>query len=205
MKYKLQMDEESRIAKAQLINVPISFKKGVELTRYLKNKSLDEAYNILEGVISKKKPIPYRKYNQAKAHQSNIGPGGYPVKAAKFILKLLKSAEANAADKGLFKENLYIYSLTVDKGTTRFKYGRKRGRQGKSTHVQVILIEKENSKKNKQVTTKQSKTKQESKQTTKQTKDQNQSKQEQKNQDTNYDNQTTKTKKNTIKEKGETA
>lgn len=63
---------------------------------------LAKAKRYLEDVIAHKQAIPFRRFcggvgrtGQAKLRHSN-GQGRWPVKSAKFILNLLKSAESNA-------------------------------------------------------------------------------------------------------------
>lgn len=68
-------------------------------------------------------------------------------KAAKPILKLLKSAIANAKHNfGLKKANLFIKKITVDEGPKQKKvFPRARGRadiiQKKTSHVTIVLDE----------------------------------------------------------------
>ena len=68
----------------------------------LRKLSLTKAKRYLEDVIAHKQAIPFRRYcggvgrtAQAKSRHSN-GQGRWPVKSARFILDLLKSAESNA-------------------------------------------------------------------------------------------------------------
>ncbi len=140
-------DIEQKKVSAQVRNVPISRKKGVELAKSIRNKKLEIAYQILNGVISLKKAVPYKRYNMDKAHKRGIGPGGFPVKCATYFLKVLKNAEANAVNKGLSKNDLYVSFISVDKGQTRLKAGRLRGRRAKNAHIKIVLAEKATTKK----------------------------------------------------------
>ncbi len=152
---KLKELEEKRIARAKAENLPISFKKSVELARFLRYKPLKKVYKLLEGIINKKIPVPYLRYNRDVPHKKGIGAGRYPVKPAKYFLQVLKNAEANANNKGLNSDDLIVIHLSVDKGVTRYKYGRHRGRRAKSTHVQVILYEQSSKKSKKKESKKQ--------------------------------------------------
>lgn len=138
----MNSQDVEKSATAQVRNVPISRKKGVELARAIRNKALDEAYKILNDVIALKKAVPYKRYNRDKAHKTGIGPGGFPVKCATYFLKVLKNAEANAVNKGLSRNDLYVSFISVDKGQTRLKAGRHRGRQAKNAHIKITLTEK---------------------------------------------------------------
>ena len=123
------------------INLAISRKESVEISRLLKNKSTERAKKILENVMEKKEAVPYRTYNSSVPHRKGIGPGRYPMKASGKILSLLKSAEANAENKGMSK-NLIISHISVHKGETQSRYGRKMGKKAKRTHIKIIVKER---------------------------------------------------------------
>ncbi len=68
-------------------------------------------------------------------------------KAAKVLLKLLRSAVNNALQKGLDKSKLYVKNVLVNKGPTLkryyFKAGGRVGRiEKKTSHIEIILSEK---------------------------------------------------------------
>ncbi|HDM89161.1 MAG TPA: 50S ribosomal protein L22, partial [Candidatus Bathyarchaeota archaeon] len=70
--------------------------------------------------------------------------GGYPVKAAKKILAILESAEANANFKGLDTENLRIIHASAYPGTKLKRYiprafGRSTPRFETLCHVEIVL------------------------------------------------------------------
>jgi len=71
-------------------------------------------------------------------------------KVAKAILKLLKSALANALNQGLTKEKLYVKNIMVNKGPSYKKYYFKAmGRIGlirkQTSHIELILASKNGS------------------------------------------------------------
>ena len=73
-----------------------------------------------------------------------------PKKAAEPLLKLLRSAIANGKQKGLILENLFIKESRVDQGPMlKRQMPRAMGRatmiQKKTSHISLILIEKEKS------------------------------------------------------------
>ncbi len=139
MKYKYSYKDTENSAKAAGINLPISLKHAVNICSELRMKSLADAKSILEGVIKKRNPIRFRRYNRDLGHKKGMGPGRYPVKASREILKILRSAEANAQVKGLNTSNLIIRHIAVKKGSTQMRYGRHRGRQTKRSHLEVVL------------------------------------------------------------------
>lgn len=66
-------------------------------------------------------------------------------KAAKVILKLLKSAITNAKNKGYQPEDLYVHNVIVQEGPKNLKrfYPKARGQVGRITkklsHIEIIL------------------------------------------------------------------
>ena len=78
---------------------PISTKKSIELANFLRFRDLVQAKGLLENVKIKNVAVPMRRYNKDTGHKPGIGPGRYPLNAAKEFLFLLKSAESNAKQK----------------------------------------------------------------------------------------------------------
>ncbi len=139
MKYATKFDNET-MARAQGIALPVSFKQSVEVCRFIKNRRYKDAIRLLEGVKEMKTPVPYRTFNRGgTGHRKGMGPGRYPQKASTYIIKLLKSAYANASQKGLDTENLVVKSAVAKQGPKTFHYGRKRGIKAKRTHVEVVV------------------------------------------------------------------
>ncbi|MBS3170281.1 50S ribosomal protein L22 [Candidatus Woesearchaeota archaeon] len=144
------MTENEHIATARGTNLGISTKFATEIARFVRGKSLVKAKKELNGVLEQKVAVPFKRYIFDLGHKRGAsGPGRYPIKATKEILVLLESAEANAENKGLDKELLYVQNVIANKGTTQVRAGRKRARHTKRTHVQVILVEKEKKKEEK--------------------------------------------------------
>jgi len=141
-------------AKAVGIALPISTKHSIEICNMLRHKNVQDAKNMLDQVIAKKLVVPFRRFTGSVGHKTKIGPGRYPQKAAKEILKIIKSAEANAVQKGLNSDGLFIAHICAQKASRQWHYGRKRSRRMKRTHIEVIVEEK--FKKKKQVTKKDS-------------------------------------------------
>jgi large subunit ribosomal protein L22 len=130
-------------ATARLTDEPISTKVAVEIADHLRGRSTDDAKTILEDVLNKDQAIPFKKFQHGAGHRKgNIGAGKYPEKASKSFLTLIKSAEHNARDIGLAPD-LKITELKANKGTTQQSYGRQRGRNNKTTHVDITVTEQE--------------------------------------------------------------
>ncbi len=150
--YSVKFEDESRIAKAVARDVPVSPKKVVNLARVLKGMTLEEAKRYLERVIEKKEAVPYWRYNGKIAHKRGIADrwgvasGKYPVKAARYMLKLLRNLEANAENKDLDIERLRLVHIGVHKGITLKRYmprafGRSTPKFRKTSNIEVIAME----------------------------------------------------------------
>jgi len=129
-------------------NMPISTKQTIEIANFIRGKNLMKSKEMLAKVITKEKAVPYGRFNMDTGHRKgNVGPGRYPVKASKEILNLLDSLEANAQNKGLDVDALYIKTIIPNQGATVWHYGRQRRRQAKRTNIEIIAEEKEEEKK----------------------------------------------------------
>lgn len=135
--------EKAHIATAKGYNLPLSRKVCIELANFIRGKDIEKVKKLLDGVLKKTTAVPFKRFNKDRGHKKGIGPGRYPEKATNYVLKLIKSAEANAQNKGLNTSNLVLSSIVVNKGSTQWRYGRQRRRQMKRAHVEVTLTEKE--------------------------------------------------------------
>ncbi len=125
IKYSYAPKDETRAAKAMGYEMPISFKHAVEICRYIKGRTVEEAKKILEEVIELKRPIPFKKHKKKVPHRSGLDgwyAGRFPQKAAKFILGVLKNLEANAEYKGLDLDKLVIVHAQAKKGRVIKRY-----------------------------------------------------------------------------------
>jgi large subunit ribosomal protein L22 len=107
----------------------ISLKHSVILCKKLKGKKLSKAKTFLQNLIEKKESID----------------GKYYTKASSEILKLLENVEANAKQKNMNVERLFISKIKADKGFTFILPKSKakfRGRRGKVTNLEVVVEER---------------------------------------------------------------
>ncbi len=147
MKYVLETDKK-KSARATSVNTPISPRDALELVRTVKGMKLERAKDYLENVILKKNAVPYRKFLDSVSHKKGVGPGRYPVRAAKYVLETLTSAENNAEFKQLDSEKLIIKSA-VAQPAPPIKYFTYKafGSSGKfyreRVHIQIVLEELE--------------------------------------------------------------
>ncbi|ADD09322.1 50S ribosomal protein L22 [Candidatus Aciduliprofundum boonei] len=146
MPYSIKV-EGDKYAKSYGKDLPISLKDSVNLCRAIKGMRLDEAKDFLEDVINKKRAVPYFRYLDSISHRRGIGPGRYPVKVAKHVLKILENAEANAENNDLDTDNLYIMHIAAHKGRIYKRYvPRAQGRsveiRREMVNIEVILEER---------------------------------------------------------------
>jgi large subunit ribosomal protein L22 len=140
-------NETAHMAAANGFNLPVSTKFSIEVAKFIRGKNLQKAKKLMQGVLKKEVAVPFRRYNRDQAHKTGIGPGRYPIKVANTFLSLLEAAEANAANKGLDVESLYVKAVMANKGTGTMRASRHRGRSAKRTHIELVLEEKETPKK----------------------------------------------------------
>ena len=122
--------------------LPISVKQSVEICSFIKKKEVVNVKKILQSVIDKKTAIPFKRYNWDLGHKKKIGPGRYPEKESKIILKLIEGAEANAQFKGLNTSSLVIAHISAHKAGKAWHYGRKSRRKMKRTNIEIVIEEK---------------------------------------------------------------
>lgn len=91
---------------ARLEGVDASYKDLAEVCGRIKNKKTTWALPFLEKASQGEVPVLYRKRNKRLGHRKQLKgrKGRYPKKAAKIVLKLLKSAISNGINKGLGDE-----------------------------------------------------------------------------------------------------
>ncbi|MBN2454619.1 50S ribosomal protein L22 [Candidatus Woesearchaeota archaeon] len=129
-------------AKAKDLSLPVSFKQCVELCRTVRGKPVSKAIVLLEKTAAMKASVEFKRFNRGGlGHRAGKGPSRYPVNASKAVIKLLKSAQANAEQKGLNREGLVIESILAQKASNSYHYGRQRRRRMKRTHLEVLVKE----------------------------------------------------------------
>jgi len=145
-KYATKDFNPENMARAKGRTLSISTKKSVEVCNFIRHKNIQKAKEILNKVIAKEQPVPFKRYNRDIPHKKEIAGGRYPVKASKEILAVLKSAESNAQFKGLNTADLVIKHICAHKAGKQMHYGRRRGRTMKRTHIEVVLARKSHKK-----------------------------------------------------------
>jgi len=117
MRYSVEFDPDTT-ARAQAIEVDVSPKHSIEICRELKGMELQKAKDYLQEVIDLKRAVPFKRFHRLVAHRKGkgFGPGRYPQKAARAILKLLEDCEANAEYSGMDTESLKIKHIAAHRG-----------------------------------------------------------------------------------------
>lgn len=147
MKYSTDIDPD-KTAKAYGYELHCSRKDSINLARVIKGMKTEDAKKYLQEIIDMKHPIPAVFHNKKRAHQKSIGPGSYPQKAARYMLKTLENAENNAEYKGFDVENMKIshistYGGRVIKGIMPRAHGRATDKNTKTTNIEIIIEEVE--------------------------------------------------------------
>lgn len=136
-------------------DVDVSRKEAYEIFKIIRGMKLNDAKKLLMDVLSFKKPIPYTRYKLSIAHKRGLTAlfpkwrspiGRYPIKACKFILKLLENVENNAVNKGLNTDKLVIVHAAVHRGPYLKRwmpraFGRATPKFKSLSHLEVIVSE----------------------------------------------------------------
>jgi len=140
--YTTKVDPENS-AKAIGRELRISPKHSVEICSKLRGMMLEDAKAYLEDVIELKKAIPFKRYKKYVGHRrgSGFGPGRFPTRAAKEVLRLLEHVEHNAEYGGLDTENVRIIHMNAYRG--RVYEGRMPRAHGRATqwNTETVNIE----------------------------------------------------------------
>ncbi len=135
------------MARAYGRDLPVAWKKSVELARALRGKTVDQAREYLEKVISLKQAVPMKRYKRWVAHKAGTGPARYPVKAAKAFLKILESAVANAEFTGKDDPDAMVVRVinahkgSMTKGVRPRAYGRSSPWVQDNVNLEIVLEE----------------------------------------------------------------
>jgi len=147
MRYSTEVDPD-KTAKAFGYELHCSKKDSRNLAYAIKGMKVPDGKKYLQEVIDQKRATPAVFHKQKRAHQKGIGPGSFPQKAAKYILKILENAENNAEYKGFDPENMKIthasaYGGRVVRGIMPRAQGRATNKNTKTTNIEIIIEEVE--------------------------------------------------------------
>ncbi|MEK6948472.1 MAG: 50S ribosomal protein L22 [Nanoarchaeota archaeon] len=124
------------VVRGRSLNVSTKF--SIEICNKIRGMKLGSARRFLEDVIKQNVALPVRRHNFDLGHKpGKIGPGRYPVKSSQMFIRLLNSLEANASNKGMSVNNLYVEFAKSDKGEVKWRAGRKGRQKMKNTHIEL--------------------------------------------------------------------
>ncbi len=146
-KYSTESDPD-KTAKAYGYELHCSPKDSMNLAYAIKGMNAEKAKKYLNEIIEMKRALPTVFHKKKRAHKKGIGPGSYPKKAAKYMLKILENAENNAEYKGFDVESMKIihisaYKGRIIRGIMPRAYGRATDKNTSTTNIEIILEEAE--------------------------------------------------------------
>ena len=150
-----RLPDTSKIAIARGYELPIKWKHAREIANAIMERKmkLNDAIAYLEDVIEMKRAVPFKRYKGNVGHRKGMHEfrwksGRYPVKAAKYILDVLKNVRNNARNKNLNEEQLQrIWFATHKRRKIRQRPDRRgpgifRGIKVKrGTNVEIVVME----------------------------------------------------------------
>ena len=150
--YSVKFRDETRIAKAMAWDTPVHPKIMREVAEAIKGMTVSQAREYLRRVVEGKEAVPFRRAHGKQAHRRGLADrwgwpaGRYPVKAARYMLRLLDNVENNAEVKGLDIERLRIIHVAAHKGITLERYtprafGRASPKNKTHSHVEIVVLE----------------------------------------------------------------
>ena len=148
--YSIVQLDPDRTTLASGRDLPVSAKDTEEVCRSIRGMRLEQAKKWLEAVMDEKQLVTYRRHHKKHAHHATgttRPEGGYPVKAADAVVKVLKNAESNAESKGLNIEKLRIIHAAAQKGRKLRKaipraHGRSSPYVQQLTHIEIAVEER---------------------------------------------------------------
>lgn len=130
----VKLKKEEAVARG--VSLPISKKHSMYISKFIKNKKIDQAIADLTKVISFKKPVPYKGEIPHRKGRG-IMSGRYPINASKYFINLLKALKGNSLVNGLNLETTRVYFASA---TWASRPSRARG---KAKRTNVTLKAKE--------------------------------------------------------------
>ena len=118
-----------KTATAKETTAPVSFRHSQIICRKIKGKKVGKVKKLLEDILEEKKSLD----------------GKYYTKTVKKLLDIIKSAEANAKQKNLAVEKLFIKNAIADKGEATYRAKTRwnlRGRRQKSSNIEIVVEER---------------------------------------------------------------
>ena len=146
MGYSCEVENEADVAKARVEGVNASYKDLAAVCYNIRRRGADNAVAFLEKASVGKQAIKYPSWNTKMGHRRELGgqKGRWPAKEAAIVLGCLKSAIANAKEKGLSEELIVMHACANKKGIF-MRYaskGRRNVSKMETARVEIVLREK---------------------------------------------------------------
>merc|ERR1711944_290401 len=158
-RYMCEPKNTAKSCKATGKYIRVHFKNTRETAKMLKGMNLRKAQRYLKDVVEHKRCVPFIRFNRgvgrcAQAKQFSAAPGfaasqgRWPKKSCKYLLDLLRNAEANAELKSLDVDSLYVEHVAVNEAPknrrrTYRAHGRINPFMSHPCHIEMILTEGE--------------------------------------------------------------
>ncbi|MCX8198138.1 MAG: 50S ribosomal protein L22 [Candidatus Micrarchaeota archaeon] len=145
-RYAYQGKPGTRTAKAALRGINASYKDLCEVCRNVRGKDTDYALEFLKQAAEGKRAVYFARHNSGKGHRKELGgkKGGWPVKSARLVLEVVKSAAANASKLGLGETKIaHIMANKEDIYPRLSPKGRRIRHDYETAFVEVVLEEKQ--------------------------------------------------------------
>jgi large subunit ribosomal protein L22 len=144
--YTHQPRKGETVARARGVELHISPKKTYEVLNAIRGLPLSQARRLLEDVAALRRAVPFRRYNQETAHKRGTGPGRYPRKVARELLKVLHNVEANAEFEGMNTDDLVLVTASCSRGRILKAFmprahGRGTDWNEQTTNVEIVVAE----------------------------------------------------------------
>jgi len=117
MRYSFNIKNAENIVLAQRYDINASYKDLAAVCDAIRYMNAGAALDKLDKLIAMEMPIEYKKHNKHMGARHELGgiKGAYPILAAKEVRLALINAIANADNKGLSGEDLYIVHAAANK------------------------------------------------------------------------------------------
>jgi len=130
---KLKKKEE---AVARGLNLHASKKHCMYISKFIKNKKIDDAIADLEDVTKLKRAIPFK--GEIPHRKGKMMSGRYPVKTCKMFMNLLTSLKGNVIVNQMDLEKTRIYSSSPSWASRPMRRG---NTEAKRTNVVIVARE----------------------------------------------------------------
>ncbi len=138
--YGYQKSEDNTV-KAVGRNLAVSPKQGTEICKYVRGRPLGQAKMLLEQSINMVRAVPFTRFTNGLGHKPGMSAGRFHPKACQLILNVIKSAEANAKNKGYNSSDMKVVHIAMQIGPKNNHAGRQKRSIFKNSHIEVVLQE----------------------------------------------------------------